>query len=137
MSVIINEKEYLTSKEVCQLYSMSNQLLQYWRKKGLKYYNKSLKKNYYLKSDIDEFLIGKIWKDPLEKQIIRDKQIKEFCEQYDIKLIVIKYDMKQEEIQKILNDLWFSTIITFSTFIEIRLSKISHYKFHSAYLIIS
>jgi len=60
MSVIINEKEYLTSKEVCQLYSMSNQLLQYWRKKGLKYYNKSLKKNYYLKSDIDEFLIGKI-----------------------------------------------------------------------------
>lgn len=36
-----------------------------------------------------------------EKQIIKDKQLKEFCEEYNIKLIIIKYDMKQEEIENI------------------------------------
>jgi hypothetical protein len=36
-----------------------------------------------------------------EKQVIKDKQLKEFCEEYNIKLIVIKYDMKQEEIENI------------------------------------
>ena len=58
MPITINNVEYLTSKEVCEIYSISNQLLQYWRKKGLKHYSKSLKKIYYIENDINEFLIG-------------------------------------------------------------------------------
>jgi hypothetical protein len=59
MAININGIEYLTSKEVCKIYSISNQLLQYWRKKGLKHFSKSLKKIYYTKEDINQFLIGK------------------------------------------------------------------------------
>ena len=59
MPLIINNIEYITSKEVCKIYSISNQLLQYWRKKGLKHFSKSLKKIYYTKEDINQFLIGK------------------------------------------------------------------------------
>ena len=40
-----------------------------------------------------------------EKQLIKDKQLKDFCEEYGIKLIVIKYDMAYEEIQNIINKL--------------------------------
>ena len=40
-----------------------------------------------------------------EKQLIKDKQLKDFCEEYDIKLIVIKYDMTYEEIENIINKL--------------------------------
>ena len=58
MTLIINNVEYLTSKEVCEIYSISNQLLQYWRKKGLKSFSKSLRKIYYTRDDINYFLIG-------------------------------------------------------------------------------
>jgi len=59
MTIIINEIEYITSKEVCEIYKISNQLLQYWRKIGLKNYKRSSKKIYYTKLDIDNFILGK------------------------------------------------------------------------------
>jgi hypothetical protein len=39
------------------------------------------------------------------KQVKRDEEVKKYCEDNNIKLIVIKYDMKQSEIEKIIKDL--------------------------------
>jgi DNA-binding transcriptional MerR regulator len=58
MSIKLDDVEYFTSKEICEIYSITNQTLQYWRKKGLNHFSNSIRKIYYTKKDIQDFLLG-------------------------------------------------------------------------------